>query len=134
MDGSRNSLWHINHRAWKVFNKESKLDRHQVSSLIQKAFPAVPYSEHKHINVQGTKSPYDGDVVYWSERNSKLYTDNTSKALKRQNHSCDSCGLKFIGEDKVHLNHIDGNHKNWKTKNLVAIHRSCHQYSHMSKG
>jgi RNA-directed DNA polymerase len=84
--------------------------------------------------VKGNKSPYDGDMVYWSERNSKLYNDNTSKALKRQNHSCDFCGLKFIGEEKVHLHHVDGNHNNWKTKNLVAIHRSCHQYEHMSKG
>lgn len=134
MDGSRNSLWHINHRAWKVFNKEARLDKRLVSSLIQKAFPSVPYSENKHIMVKGNKSPYDGDMVYWSERNSKLYNDNTSKALKRQNHSCDFCGLKFIGEEKVHLHHVDGNHNNWKTKNLVAIHRSCHQYEHMSKG
>lgn len=134
MDGSRNSLWHISKRAWTVFNKERKLDKEQVTSLIQKAFPAVPYSENGHINVQGTKSPYDGDMVYWSERKSKLYTDMTSEALKRQNHSCGSCGLKFVGEDKVHLHHIDGNHNNWKTKNLVAIHHSCHQYEHMSKG
>ena len=133
LDGSRTSLWHINHRAWKVFNRETKLNRHQVSSLIKKAFPSVPNSEHKHVNVKGNKSPYDGDMVYWSERNSKLYTDLTSKVLKRQNHSCYSCGLKFIGEEKVHLHHIDGNHDNWKTKNLVVIHQSCHQYSHMSK-
>jgi 5-methylcytosine-specific restriction endonuclease McrA len=133
-DGERDSLWHISHRAWKVFNKESKLDRHKVTSLIQKAFPAVPYSENKHINVQGNKSPYDGDMVYWSERNSKLYNDNTSKALKRQNHSCNSCGLKFIGEERIHLHHVDGNHENWKSKNLVAIHESCHDYLHMSKG
>ena len=102
--------------------------------IIKKAFPSVPYSKNKHINVKGNKSPYDGDLVYWSERNSKLYDDITSKVLKRQNHSCDSCGLKFIGEEKVHLHHTDGNHGNWKIKNLVAVHQSCHQYSHMSKG
>jgi len=134
MDGSRNSLWHINHRAWKVFNKESKLDKLQVSSLIQKAFPTVPYAESKHIMVKRNKSPYDGDMVYWSERNSKLYNDITSKALKRQNHSCNSCGLKFIGEEKIHLHHVDRNNQNWKLKNLVAIHESCHDYLHMSKG
>ena len=134
MDGARNSLWHINHRAWKVFNKEAKLSRSSVTKLIKKAFPPVSYSENKHINVRGNKSPYDGDLVYWSERNSKLYDDITSKVLKRQNHSCDSCGLKFVGEEKVHLHHADGNHGNWKIKNLVAIHQSCHQYSHMSKG
>jgi 5-methylcytosine-specific restriction endonuclease McrA len=134
MDGSRNSLWHINHRAWKVFNKEANLDKLSVTKLIKKAFPVVPYSENRYNNVTGTKSPYDGDLVYWSERNSKLYNSTTSKALKRQNHSCNFCGLNFIGEEKVHLHHLDGNHDNWTTKNLVAIHHSCHQYLHMSMG
>jgi group II intron reverse transcriptase/maturase len=40
MDGARNSLWHINHRAWKVFNKEAKLSRSSVTKLIKKAFPS----------------------------------------------------------------------------------------------
>jgi hypothetical protein len=31
--------------------------------LIEKAFPAVPYSENKFVNVKGEKSPYDGDLV-----------------------------------------------------------------------
>ncbi len=120
--------------AWKVFNKEANLDKLSVTKLIKKAFPVVPYSENRYNNVTGTKSPYDGDLVYWSERNSKLYNSTTSKALKRQNHSCNFCGLNFIGEEKVHLHHLDGNHDNWTTKNLVAIHHSCHQYLHMSMG
>jgi group II intron reverse transcriptase/maturase len=134
MDGARNSLYHIEKRAFKVFNRETKQNRYSSKTLLGKAFPSVPYSENKHISVKENKSPYDEDMVYWSERNSKLYTDTTSKSLKRQNHSCNSCGLKFIGDEKVHLHHVDGNHNNWKTKNLVAIHHSCHQYSHMSKG
>ena len=133
MDGSRNSLWFIRHRAWKVFNKETKQDKYSTSYLIDKAFPAVPYSENKHCNVRGAKSPYDNDMTYWSERNSKLYDGQTSKALKRQSHSCTSCGLKFVGEERVHLHHVDGNHDNWKRENLVAIHESCHDYTHMSK-
>ncbi|MEH1851638.1 MAG: reverse transcriptase domain-containing protein [Nostoc sp.] len=133
MDGSKFSLWHINHRAFKVFNKETKQNRHSCQELIKKAFPKVPYSENKHISVKGTKSPYDGDTAYWSERNSKLYDGETSFALKKQNHRCASCGLKFIDEERVHLHHIDGNHANWKKNNLEAIHESCHDYKHMSK-
>ena len=133
MDGSKFSLWHINHRAFKVFNKETKQNRHTCKQLIDKAFPAVPYSENKHINVTGEKSPYDGDLTYWSERNSKLYDGNTSKALKRQNHKCGHCGLKILSDEKVQLHHVDGSHTNWKTKNLLAIHESCHDYIHMSK-
>src|SRR4028118_1718853 len=98
-----------------------------------KAFPAVPHSENKHIMVKGNKSPYDGDLTYWSERNSKLYFGATSKVLKRQNHSCARCGLKTTSEERVNLHHKDGNHHNWKPTNLVVLHESCHDYLHMSK-
>jgi RNA-directed DNA polymerase len=134
MDGSRYSLWHINHRAFKVFNKEARNDRYSSTSLIKKAFPAVPYSENKFSNVSGEKSPFDGDIAYWSERNSKLYDGETSKALKRQNHACGHCGMKMLPGETIHLHHVDGNHQNWKTKNLLAVHESCHDYIHMSKG
>jgi 5-methylcytosine-specific restriction endonuclease McrA len=72
-------------------------------------------------------------LSYWSERNSKLYNNITSKALKRQNHKCGHCGLKMLSDEKVHLHYVDGNHKNGKSKNLLAIHESCHDYIHMSK-
>ena len=133
MDGSRNSLYHIQNRAYKVFNKEAKLNRINAKKLLDKAFPTVPYSENKHINVKGEKTPYDGDIAYWSERNSKLYDGETSKALKRQNHKCGQCGLKTMSNERVHLHHVDGNHNNNKIGNLVAIHESCHDFIHMSK-
>lgn len=133
MSGARFTLWYINHRTWKVFNKETKNDRESTTKLVSKAFPTVPYSENRHVSVKGCKSPFDGDTVYWSKRNSKLYTDMTSKALNRQNHTCGICGLKCTSEERVHLHHIDGNHNNWKTKNLTAVHESCHDYIHMSK-
>ena len=133
MDGSRFSLYHTAHRTYKVFNKETKQNRYSCKKLLAEAFPSVPRSENKHVNVKGNKSPYDKDITYWSERNSKLYDGYTSKALKRQNHSCSKCGLKFTSLERVNLHHVDGNHNNWKAKNLVAIHESCHDYTHMSK-
>jgi RNA-directed DNA polymerase len=134
MDGSRNSLYHIETRAFRVFNKESKQTRYTSKSLLNQAFPSIPYSENKHINVKGNKSPYDGDITYGSERNSKLYDGETSKALKRQNHRCGYCGLKMLSDEKIHLHHVDNNHSNWKHKNLLAIHESCHDYNHMKQG
>lgn len=133
MSGSRFTLNHIRKRAYRIFNKETKQNRHTSKKLLDKAFPQVPYSENKHINVKGQKSPFDGDIAYWSERNSKLYYGETSIALKKQSHKCASCGLKFIDEERIHLHHIDGNHANWKKNNLEAIHESCHDYKHMSK-
>lgn len=133
MDGARNSLYFTQNRAKKVFNKEQKQNRHSSKQLLQQAFPAVPYSENKFVNVKGDKSPYDGDLIYWSKRNSILYNGYTSSALKRQNHSCATCGLKLTSEERVDLHHIDGNHDNWRHDNLVALHKSCHDYTHMSK-
>jgi RNA-directed DNA polymerase len=133
MNGSRFSLYHIQKRTYKIFNQETKLNRHTSKQLLDKAFPSVSYSENKFVNVKGNKSPYDGDLTYWSERNSKLYDGETSKVLKRQNHTCGCCNLKFTSEERVHLHHIDGNHNNWKLKNLIVVHQSCHDYIHMSK-
>ena len=133
MDGARNSLYFIQNRAFKVFNRERKQNRYSSEQLLEQAFPTVPYSENKFVKIKGDKSPYDGDLVYWSKRNSILYDGYTSKALKRQNHSCAACGLKFTSEERIHLHHVDGNNDNWRYDNLVAIHESCHDYIHMSK-
>ncbi|WP_424100922.1 reverse transcriptase domain-containing protein [Moorena producens] len=132
MSSSRDSLWFMNHTAHRKFRKEKKVSRHRASELCKKAFPKVEYKQNQHVNVKGTKSPYDGDLVYWSKRNSRLYSDATSDALKKQNHSCGHCELKFLEGEDVHLHHIDGNHDNWSKKNLLAVHRSCHQQIHWS--
>ena len=133
MDGSRFSLWFTRLRTWNVFNKEPKLNRHQTDALIDKAFPAVPYSENKHIMVKGNASPFNGDIVYWSKRESKHYDGITAKVLIKQDYKCGYCGLRFIDGEDIHLHHIDGNHNNWKSQNMMAVHQSCHQYIHMSK-
>ncbi|MBW4607337.1 MAG: reverse transcriptase N-terminal domain-containing protein [Hassallia sp. WJT32-NPBG1] len=133
MEGAKFSLWFIRHRAFTVFNKEVKNSKESSSELVNLAFPTVPTSQNAYIMVKGKKSPFDGDLVYWSQRNSKLYFGITSKALQKQNHTCGHCGLKLTSEERVHLHHIDGNHDNWKPKNLLAIHESCHDYLHMGK-
>jgi group II intron reverse transcriptase/maturase len=132
MDGAF-SLYNIQNRAYKVFNKETKQDRYTSKKLLDKAFPVVPHSENKYVNVKGEKSPFDGDITYWSKRNSMLYDGDTSQALRKQDHTCGYCGLKMLSDEKVHLHHVDGNHNNWKKDNLLVIHQSCHQYVHMSK-
>jgi len=133
MDGSRFSLWFTRLRAWKVFNKEAKLNRYQTDALIVKAFPAVAYSENKHIMVKGDASTFNGDIIYWSRRESKHYDGITAKVLIKQNHTYGYCGLGFIDGEDINLHHIDSNHNNWKPQNVTAVHKSCHHYIHMSK-
>ncbi|NEO82495.1 MULTISPECIES: reverse transcriptase domain-containing protein [unclassified Moorena] len=133
MSSSRDSLWFMNKTANRKFRKEKKVDRWKANELCKRGFPGVGYKQNQHVNVKGTKSPYDGDLMYWSNRNSRLYSDATSTALKKQRHSCGHCGLKFLEDESVHLHHVDGNHDNWKPKNLLAVHQSCHQQIHWSK-
>ena len=51
MSGSRFSLWFIANRTFKIFLKQKKIDRYKAQSLVKTAFPAVPYSENKFVNV-----------------------------------------------------------------------------------
>ncbi len=133
MDGSRFGLWDLNHRTFRVFLKQKTINRSQAAEMVKTAFPQVKYSENKFVNVKGEKSPFDGDFNYWSRRNSLFYDGATAKALRKQNHSCGHCGLKFLDQERVELHHIDENHNNWDSRNLLAIHRSCHHYVHTSK-
>ena len=112
---------------------DTKQNRYTSKKLLDKAFPFVPHSVNKFVNVSGNKSPYDGNITYWSKRNSKLYDNFTSRALKRQNHTCGHCGMKCISDERINLHHQDGNHSNWEIKNLIAVHESCHDYIHMGK-
>jgi len=131
--GRVSRAYHLQHRTYKVFNQETKQNRQSSKKLLDQAFPSVSYSENAHIKVFGNKSPFDGDLVYWSERNSKLYDGKISKLLKQQNHTCGHCGHKLISFERIHLHHKDCNHSNWKKSNLIIVHESCHDYIHMSK-
>ena len=133
MHGNRHSLSAMRCRTYRVFNQEPKQNRYTSSKLLSQAFPSVPVAENKHINVKGTKSPFDGDVAYWSLRNSKHYSGATLRILRKQGHRCGRCNLNLLASEKVELHHIDGDHNNWKGDNLLAVHQSCHDYVHMSK-
>ena len=127
-------LFRLQRRIFKVFLKQKTINRYQAVEMVKTAFPNICYSENKFSNVKGEKTPFDGDINYWSKRNSVLYDGATARTLRKQNHSCGKCNLKFLNEEKVELHHIDGNHSNWDSKNLLAIHSSCHHYIHMSQG
>ena len=133
LDGSRFSLWSMEYRTFVVFKKQKSLNYESALKLAKKSFPNVEYHENKFVGVAGAKSPYDGDVLYWSKRNSKFYNGLSAELLQKQNHTCGFCGMKFFPREDVHLHHRDGNHGNWKKNNLVVVHQSCHQYHHMAE-
>jgi RNA-directed DNA polymerase len=133
INGARFSLWFMNHRTFKVFLKEPRMNRDEAEKLIRIAFPKVGYAENRFVSVKGDASPFNGDLVYWSKRESKHYDGITAKTLLKQTHTCGHCGLKFVDGERIHLHHINGKHEDWHPKNLLAVHQSCHQSIHMSK-
>jgi len=89
----------------------------------------------RHVKVQGYKSPFDGDWVYWGQR---LQRDPTKpqwllRMLKWQNGSCEVCGLHFMADDMMKEHHRDGNHTNHRLSNRVLLHNHCHDQLHATQ-
>ncbi|HEY9879663.1 MAG TPA: reverse transcriptase domain-containing protein [Leptolyngbyaceae cyanobacterium] len=101
---------------------------------------ATPLRKHestpirRHIKVQSSRSPYDGDWVYWSQRTGTFPTIKPTvvKLLMAQAGKCQSCGLYFQSEDLMEVHHVDSNSANYKQDNLALLHRHCHDQLHRS--
>lgn len=51
----------------------------------------------KHVKVKGRKSPYDGDLAYWIQRNKKYgATTRVGVLLNRQKGTCTMCNCRFF--------------------------------------
>ncbi|BFD47878.1 MAG: group II intron reverse transcriptase/maturase [Wolbachia endosymbiont of Sergentomyia squamirostris] len=86
----------------------------------------------RHIKVKGTKSPYDGDWVYWGNRLNRILdkSPRVIKLLKLQQGKCDQCQLWFKSDDILEIHHKDQNRKNNMIKNLLLLHGHCHDILH----
>jgi RNA-directed DNA polymerase len=95
----------------------------------------ILHSDHRiqrHIKVEGRKTPFDGDWIYWSRRLGRTpgIQPRVAKLLKKQNGKCGYCGLYFKAEDRLEVHHLDNNHNNNALCNLVLLHRHCHDNVH----
>lgn len=97
---------------------------------------AVRLSEHdktpivRHVKVQGEKSPYDGDWIYWGKRMGQHPETNKRVAtlLKKQKGKCAECGLHFREGDILEIDHKVPRSQKGKDEyqNLQLLHRHCH--------
>lgn len=95
----------------------------------------IRHSEHvikRHIKIKGTKSPYDGDWVYWGNRLKKMLGKPPIiiNLLRSQQSKCSYCNLWFKSDDKLEIHHKDLNEKNNIYKNLSLLHGYCYNYLH----
>jgi RNA-directed DNA polymerase len=90
----------------------------------------------RHVKVRGNRSPYDGDWVYWSTRQGR-HPDarpRLAKLLKTQHGRCRYCGLFFQHDDRIEVDHIDGDRRNSRYANLQALHGHCHDAKTREQG
>jgi RNA-directed DNA polymerase len=84
----------------------------------------------RHVKVQGLRSPYDGDWLYWSKRLGRHpeVSARVAKLLKTQQGKCQECGLYFKDGEKIEVDHIipKSSGGNDAYYNLQLLHRHCH--------
>jgi RNA-directed DNA polymerase len=82
--------------------------------------------------VKGTASPYDGNLLYWSQRlkTHPMMRGKLARLLQKQQGKCRWCELIFREGDLIEIDHIDGNHENDAPSNQAALHQHCHDERH----
>jgi RNA-directed DNA polymerase len=115
--------WHTNKgNNWSFSTREGNnpfiMAKHQDTKIV------------RYVKVKGNRSPYDGDLIYWSSRMGKHPEMPAQKAslLKKQKGCCAYCGLRFRDGDLIETDHITPTSKGGKNikDNKQLLHRHCH--------
>jgi RNA-directed DNA polymerase len=84
----------------------------------------------RHTKVQGARSPFDGDLVYWGKRMSSHpeLPSRVTTLLKEQAGKCGFCELSFKYGDLWEIDHVVPTSRGGKNiqSNLQLLHRHCH--------
>jgi RNA-directed DNA polymerase len=86
--------------------------------------------QFEYVKVRDTKSPLDGDLVYWSSRLGRHpeCSQTVATLMKRQKGKCPHCNLHFRDGDLWEKDHIIPRAAGGKNgyENLQLLHRHCH--------
>ncbi len=115
--------WHVGDgQGWNFSDGKSTLWTHSQTAI------------QRHAKVRGTASPYDGNLLYWSQRLSKhpMLNGTKAKLLKKQGGKCRWCELYFTDEDLIEIDHITPKSEGGgeELSNKLALHRHCHDEKH----
>ncbi len=84
----------------------------------------------RHIKIQGDRSPYDGDSIYWSLRLGRCpgIPQRKINLLRIQQGKCTHCKTMFKHGDLTEIDHKIPRSKGGKNthSNLQLMHRHCH--------
>jgi RNA-directed DNA polymerase len=92
----------------------------------------------RHVKVRGTTSPFNGDLVYWSQRlrQHPLTVGRMAILLKRQHGRCAWCGSLFLDRTELEMDHVRPRVFDGRTdlSNLQLLHRHCHDQKSVLDG
>jgi RNA-directed DNA polymerase len=115
--------WHVDDgHGWTFTDRQVTLRAHPQTHI------------QRHVKVKGTASPYDGNLLYWSQRLSRHYLLSGTKGrlLHKQAGVCRWCGLHFTDEDLIEVDQIiprsEGGGE--ELNNKWALHRHCREQRH----
>lgn len=127
------NLWSIQIWAFRYLQKSTTIPTREIIKHLDSIFNGHTYKINRYPAVRGDRSIYDGDLVYWAKKNANRYSGPLASALKRQGYRCNSCNLKFSGEDWIELHHKNGVNNDFRLSNVEALHRTCHQHQVIHK-
>jgi RNA-directed DNA polymerase len=112
------TYWHPEQGRWQFATQECSLRLHRMTVI------------KRHVKVQGTRSPFDGNWVYWTKRqgNHPGTPPKMAYLIKRQQGKCAQCGLYVKDGDQLEIDHripktLGGTDL---YVNLQLLHRHCH--------
>lgn len=105
------NLWSIQNWVYKYLTKSTKMDSNERIKHLESIFNGHSYKVNRFSAVRVDRSVYDGDLIYWSKKNSRHYTGPLATALKTQGHKCTACNLRFALDNWIELHHINGINK-----------------------
>ena len=113
--------WRLDQNCWDFAPPEGKRLYYHNKTPIQ-----------RYVKVKGNKSPYDGDWLYWSNRNRQQpgTPKRITTLLHRQKGRCTQCGLYFRAENKLQLDHIIPTAQGGRNGyiNWQLLHAHCHHH------
>jgi RNA-directed DNA polymerase len=115
-----NRYWGRNARGRRVFQPPSgqpQLYLHSSAAI------------SRHVKVQGSRSPYDGDWIYWGTRRGRSpdVEPRVAKLLRRQAGRCIQCRLYFRDGDQLEVVHVNPHATRGRNaySNLMLLHHYC---------
>lgn len=112
---------------WILYGKEK-----DKNGILKESFlPQLSWIQSKKwVKIKGSKSPFDGDHIYWAVRmaNYRRLPTRVTKLLKRQNGICSYCQTRFSFNSVMEVDHITPKALGGKDiyVNLQLIHKHCH--------